>query len=392
MTKQKMNVALIIFTYLIMMIFGTFENLTGPAIPSIVSGFGVSYTAIGTMLLLCTFGYLVGMMVFGFVTDNFGFKVTFLVSCLLVIISAFTLRYAQSFIVLNIMFIVMRIGFGGFETGANSLGALIFLRSSAILMNVMHLFFGVGSIIGSQLIGRFLEASLEWYRAYSVSVYMVLIAIVWAVFLSFPKIIKHEKHEKFNLVKFLRHDKLVWMLMIALGFSELAELGAAGWIVNYLQKSQELSNTDASFYLTMFFVFFSIARLVGGFIAEKMDYLKFIAICALSGSVLFFTAFIIGGWANIFYSLAGAPIAMVFPTILVVLMKQYDQHISSIMGLVMSSAGLFYMIVSQIIGIVADYVSIELSFGIVGLAGVGVFTFCLLAKRMIDTNAKASIA
>ena len=386
MTKKKINIALIIFTYLIMIIFGLYENMTGPAIPSIIKTFNTTYTLIGTMLLLCTLAYLVGTLIFGVITDKFGFRITFLVSSFLILLSAILIRYAENFYIFIIMFIVMRLGFGGYETGLNSLGAVIFVRSSAILMNIMHLFFGVGSIIGSQLIARFLGASLEWYSAYSTATVFVLVAIVLAAFLSFPKPDSHKEIEKINIWTFLKSDKVVWLIVLALGFSEVLELSTAGWLVNFLQKSQGLTNKDASFYLTIFFVLFSIARLFGGFIAEKVGYIKFVAFSALLASVCFYIAFTFGGWANIFYSIAGAPIAILFPTIMVVLMKNYNTSIGTIMGVVIASAGGIFMILSQVIGLIADTVSIDLSFGIIGISGVICFASMMLVKKHVHST------
>jgi len=386
MTKKKLNIVLILFTYLMMIIFGLFESMTGPAIPSIIEAYKTNYTFIGTMLLLCTLAYLVGTLIFGMITDKYGFRMTFLISCVLIIGSALAIKFAGSFIVFIIIFIIMRLGFGGIETGLNSLGAVIFIRSSAILMNIMHLFFGVGSIIGSQLIGRFLSASFEWYSAYSYATIIVIIAVVMLVFLTFPKPDSHIAVKKINILSFLKTDKVIWLIVIALGFSEVLELSTGGWIVNFLQKSQGLSNKDASFYLTMFFVFFSVARLLGGFLAEKVGYIKFVAFSGLLGSACFYIAFAFGGWMNIFYSIAGAPIAMMFPTIMVVLMKNYEQSIGTIMGVVIASAGVIYMLLSQLIGVLADSVSVDISFGIIGISGIICFVCMMLVKKHVHSQ------
>lgn len=387
--SPKFKWGLIIFTYLSMTVFGMYENMTGPAIPSIVSQFSTSYTSIGTMLLLCTLGYLFGTLVGGAATDKFGFKPIFVISFVLVIISALLLRYAQNFYVLVSLFVLMRIGFGGFETGCNSLGAKIFLRSSAVMMNVMHLFFGVGSITGSQLIGRLLDAGSKWYSAYVSGTLIAAAGLAMCLFIVFPSSKDGEEHSDLksfkNLPKIL-NDKILWILMLALGFSELMELGTAGWLVNYLETTKGFSPKDAAFYLTMFFVFFSVARLFGGWIAEKIGYIKFVAICGISSSILFFIGYIFGGNLTIFYALAGAPIAMLFPTIMAIIIKHYKTNIGTIMGIIIALAGFVYMLFSQLVGVVADHMSVQLSFSIIGLAGLIACIFLVAAKRTIGAD------
>jgi fucose permease len=387
--KSKFRWGLVIFTFICMTVFGMYENMTGPAMPSIVSQFDTTYTAIGTLLVLSTLGYLIGTITGGFATDKFGFKPVFVVSFLLVIISAVLLRYAQSFFALVALFVLMRIGFGGFETGCNSLGAKIFIRSSAVMMNIMHLFFGLGSITGSQLIVRILSSGRQWYSAYLSGTLVAIAGLAMGLFIVFPSSEDGDEHADFKSLKnlpIILKDKILWIIMLALGFAELMELGTVVWLVNFLETAKGVSPIDAGFYLTAFFVFFSVARMLGGWIAEKIGYLKFVIICGFASSLLFFVAYIFGGELTIFYSIAGAPIAMMFPMVMAVIMKHYKKNIGTIMGIIIALAGLMYMGLSQIIGFVADKFSVQASFALVGVAGFIACIFVIMARRKIGSE------
>jgi len=388
MTKnaEKFKWGLIIFTYICMTVFGLYENMTGPAVPSIVMQFDTTYSAIGTMLVLCTLGYLAGTFFGGIATDKFGFKPVFIASFILVIISGILFRYANSFIVVVSLFVLMRIGFGGFETGCHSLGAKIFIRFSALMMNVMHLFFGAGSIMGSELLGGLVSGGRQWHSAFFSASLIGLAGLAISIFIAFPSAKEDEKHSDFNSLKSLPlvlKDRVIWTLMLALGFSELLELGMAGWIVNFLETSGGSIPRSATFYYTMFFVFFSVARLLGGWIAEKTGYFKFAAICGFSSSILFLIAYIFAGPMTICYSIAGAPIGMVFPTIMAIIIRHFKQNIGMIIGIIIALGGVVYMAMSQLVGIIADYVSIHSSFLLIGLAGFITCVFLIFTRKGI---------
>jgi len=387
-TNQKLKWGLILFTYFSMTIFGLFDNMTGPAIPPIVTQYSVAYAMISFLMIVGTLGYLFGTVVGGIATDRFGFRSIFIVGNLLIFATAACMRFADQYYTLVILWFLMRVGFGAYETGCNSLGAKIFIRASAVMMNLMHLFYGLGSIAGTHFIGQILNAARAWHMAYFYAAGTALLGFVLTLIVVFPKSEHVDKSIKklrgLGYMRDILKDKILWLLILALGFSELIELGIGAWIVNFLEKARGFETVQAAHYLTLFFVFFTIARLIGGWIAEKVGYMRFIIYCAVVAVILFYVAFSVGGSATICFSIAGAPIAMLFPMSMTVLMTYYQDKIATVMGFVIASASIIHMMLNQMIGFLADYISVGISFAIVGMGGVLVVVFTLMAKKKMD--------
>ena len=390
MTKSepKLKWGLILFTYLCMAAFGLFDNMTGPAIPAIISQYDVVYSLISVLMIVGTLGYLTGTIAGGIATDRVGFKPIFIIGNVLVFLTSIGLRFADRFYILIILWFLMRVGFGCYETGCNSLGAKIFIRASAVMMNLMHLFYGVGSIAGTQLMGRILAVSRSWHDGYFYAAGIAFAAFIICTFVAFPKPepkkAQASQTQGLGYIKDILKDRVLWLLILALGFSELIELGIGSWVVNFLEKAKGFNTVDAANYLTLFFVFFTVARLLGGWIAEKIGYMRFIIYCSLLAATLFYIGFVFDGSATICFAIAGAPIAMLFPMSMTVIMTYYKEKVATIMGFVIALAGVMYMILNQMIGFAADYVSLPVSFAFVGAAGLLVSVFTWLAKIKME--------
>ena len=147
---------LIVLVFLCMAVFGFIENFKGTLIPSIRSQFGVDYGAIGIMLLVSSFGYIFATLIGGLVADRLGKKSILMFGFILLIAAAALFYTANSFTMTVVLMLLISTGFGCMEVGVNSLGAQIFLVNSAVMMNLTHLFYGLGSTVSPKYVGTVL--------------------------------------------------------------------------------------------------------------------------------------------------------------------------------------------------------------------------------------------
>jgi fucose permease len=390
---KKTNRLLIILAFLCMVIFGFVENLKGTIIPPVRAEFGVSYGNIGIMLLVGSLGYLVATFLGGFAGDRFGLKKVMVTGFMVLMISCVGFLYANSFIMVVILLFFVNVAFGCFEVAVNSLGAVIFVRNAAVMMNLVHLFYGLGSSVGPKYAGTLIENNFSWRYVYFYAIILVGIVFLLLCSSKFPDVQKHEESSRLP-IKSIAKNKKVWFFIGLLGFCEVIELGTGNWLVNFLQSSRGMDVSSSTFYLTLFFITFTIGRLFGGFIAERLGYVKIIGYFTAATLILFLGGFFLGNSFAFLFSMMGFFVSIMFPTIMVIIMKEFTSNTSSIMGFIITFAGTVNMVCNWLIGKSNDYFGVKLGFFTLLLYTLLILVFLVLLNKSLvynKNNCKATV-
>lgn len=375
---------LIIITYLCMMVFGLIENIKGAVIPSIRMEFAVDYAHIGQMLFISSLGYLSATFFGGMATEKYGLKNLFLVGGALTIISTALFGFMTNFYGVAAIYFLLGIGFGCFEVGVNALGAKIFVKNTAMMMNFMHLFFGVGATIAPRYAGKLIETGYSWKTVYICSIAITLILFILVLFTKFPETSKEVAEEKISF-KELASSYKVWLVAIILGLFVMMETGTANWLVNYLQVERSLDVGNSTFYLTLFFVTFTFGRLVGGYLADKLGYIRSLLYFTFIATILLLGGIFLGQPFIILFSVMGFFVSIMFPTMMALIMKEFPSGVGAVMGFTITICGTFNMVGNWIIGGINDMLGVAA--GLVSIAICGIVA-CIL---LFALNAKAEV-
>ena len=358
---KKQNTRLIILAFTVMALFGFLMNLRGALIPSFRNSFNVSYSSIGLMIFVADIGYMIASFFGGVAGDKYGLKSVLTCGFVIVILSVLSMTYIDSFILLVIVMFLISIGMGSMEICLNALGARIFIANAAIMMNFLHFFYGVGSSVSPKYVGWLLMSNIPWKEVYLYSLILISIIFIYLLFTSFPQ--KDEKHntQKIPLGTFVS-DKRVWLFSGLLGFCIVVEAGIGTWLVNFLQVFYSMNVNDSSFYMSLFFIFFTAGRLAGGFIVEKLGYIKALFYFTLSTLMLLLFGLILGGGWIILFSLTGFFISVMYPTIMTIIMKEFTKDTTAAMGLIITAGGAVNMVFNWLIGKTSDYFGVWTGF------------------------------
>ncbi|NLU36022.1 MAG: MFS transporter [Clostridiales bacterium] len=382
MKKKLEHKPLIVLVFLCMAVFGLIDNLKGTLLPSIRLEFGVDYSAIGTMLFAASLGYLLASLVSGIAADRLG-KKTILMFGFVLLIGATALFYvAKSFPVTVLLLLMISTGFGCVEVAVNSLGAQIFVTNAAVMMNMTHLFYGLGSSISPKYAGTMLARSLPWNYIYTITLAILIPGLIYMAFLRFPKTPEEESNNKMPAAQMLKSKK-VWLIVATLGFCTVAELGMANWLVNFLQEVRGMGVEQSSSYMTFFFAAFMLGRLVGGYIAEKIGYIRIIMYFAIISMVLFVSGMFLDNSFAFLFSCIGFFVSIMFPTMMSVIMKEFPNGTSSIMGFAISAAGGINMIVNWIIGKTNDLLDVNYGFMSIAAYMLLIVVFIIPLRKML---------
>ena len=144
--SKKHTIILVVIIYATMLMFGLVENIKGVSFPLIKSEFGVAYDSQGGLVSVTWLGYVIFCLAASLFLSRFGVKKAVLAGYLLVCIGALATLAAPTFWTVTLTLLIVNAGFGFFEVGANALASLVFTSRIALMMNLMHFFYGFGAI------------------------------------------------------------------------------------------------------------------------------------------------------------------------------------------------------------------------------------------------------
>jgi MFS family permease len=224
---------------------------------------------------------------------------------------------------------------------------------------LFHAFFGIGGIITPAVIGWILTMNYDYEYIY---LFLGVIYVMFFVFITFSDLLENRKYEsiKFREAVSIIRKKFVLPVLIMIVLEAGSEQGLVTWSGNLFQDSIGLSVELSSFYLSLYWIVFTISRLFTQFFENKFGKLNTVR---FSLSILFvgIITMLISNQAWLFMIIAMG-VAPVFP-----LMQKYtaqklpDREVGLFNGMVFAASSIGNIIIAGSMGLVADF-SLRLSY------------------------------
>lgn len=363
---SKHTIILIMFSFIMMILIAMFDNVRGPFVPTIKNDFNVNNKEVSLTLLACSLGYMVFTYLGGMLSERIGHKKVFVVGFLLIIISPIGLFFSENFIIYMINLFILNAGEALIAIGINTIIPLISVGFQATLMNLTHFFYGLGATFTQRVAGILIYDGVSWREVYlGISIISSIIFLAF-ILIKMPKDTTNKVYEKINYRDIFR-NKLVYLYMCTLGFYIAAEVNTGNWFVNFMHDNYGFKENKSSFYAALFFGMLTMGRLLGGFVVEKIGYMKSVLISVISALVLYLVGLIIGESGIIIIAISGMFFAIVFPTVVVTISHVFEKNISYITGLVITIGAFIGMIVNLLIGTLNDVIGVYKAYYIMPL-------------------------
>jgi fucose permease len=223
-------------------------------------------------------------------------------------------------------------------------------------MNLLHFFYGAGSVISPRAAGV-LAGYYNWRFVYLACVPLVLVFFVPALGVKFPAKpgAGTETGKDMGFFDALRNTK-VWFFSVVLGLMIAAEMSSTNWGSLYFQDVYSLDpRTSGAGFVSNFFVFFTVSRLLSGFLIEKIGYMRslFGAILAVIG--IFVAGFALGKNGVYLLPALGFFVAIFWPTLMAVAMGYFGRHAPVITSVMIVLAGLLNSGIQLLIGYINEF-------------------------------------
>jgi len=228
-----------------------------------------------------------------------------------------------------------------------------------MLMTWMHLFFGAGSSLGALYAGRALGWGLSWSTVLALcGILPVVMCISSLSVRPVPARVRRitENVPATPTCRLLLRPEIILLAGI-LAFAVAVEVGAVSWLSAYLQQGRGKTLEGATWVLTAFLMAFTLGRLVLGWVAERLGYLRFMLLAMLAAALTGATACLLPGGVWLF-AVMGFAVSPMFPVVVTTVSRIFPHRAGTAMGLVTSLNGIANMGLQFLIGGAADRLGI----------------------------------
>lgn len=361
-----------------MAVFGVVLTTVGAVLPSVIERFGVDKARAGSLFPSLSLGILAGSLVFGPVVDRYGYKSLLLFCTGLVFLGLEGIAFAPSFAWLRLAVLLIGLGGGVINGGANALVSDVSEGARASCLSYLGIFFGVGAVgvpfALALLLGAFSYTTLV--AATGLTVFAPL-AFMAAIRFPVPK-----QARGFPIARglaLLREPFLV-LLGLTLFLQSGMEISVGGWTATYFKEELGLAGHRGLFFLSLYWLAMMLARLALGALLGRVSPTR-----ALYAGIA--TAFL-GSWllraarepgpAAAGIVLVGGGFAAAFPVVLSLVGDRYAGLSGTAFSIALAMALAGGMLLPYLTGVLGQAYGLRTSFLIVP-AGLAVQALLLAA-------------
>jgi MFS transporter, FHS family, glucose/mannose:H+ symporter len=337
-----------------MLLFGIALITLGAVVPDLRQKLGLDDISAGMLFSVLPFGILAGSLLFGPITDRYGYRILLAVSCFLLFAGFEGIAFAPSKSLLTLF--VLLAGFsGGIINGAtNAVVSDISENGKGANLSLLGVFFGIGAL-GMPLVLGLLRSLFNFEVILASVGFITLGAGMLFLFIKFPPPKQTQGFPLSHSLNLLKENVLI-LIAIFLFFQSSFEGIINNWTTTFIIEKFEVNQSSALYALTSFVSGMAIMRLITGSIFRKVSENKLLIIsyCLIvPGLILLRTG-------NEFYVavislfILGAGLAGGFPIMLGFTGDRFKELSGTAFSLVLSFGLLGNMLVNYGMGIIAE--------------------------------------
>ena len=234
--------------------------IMGASLPVMRVFFNMSLEQAGLLTVYFQIGYAVNNFIGGLLSDMMRRERVIIAGCLFLGLGSIFFAFWNSLGLAFFLILVMGVGSGLILTGSNSLLVGLYPSRKASIMNIHHVFFGLGSFIGPLIMAQLLKYSGLWrYGYHGLGVAVMLLIFLFLAGGSTPQVKSSGPALTKHLGEVLTNRAFIHLVTIntlVVG----AQFGLMFLSVTYLHESKNISVIDAGYVLSLFFLGLIVGR------------------------------------------------------------------------------------------------------------------------------------
>ncbi|HEY3367502.1 MAG TPA: MFS transporter [Symbiobacteriaceae bacterium] len=343
---------------------GLLEGAKGLSLPHFLTDLSVSPAAGAAIFSAGAFGFSLTSFTFGTLSQHLGLKRLVWAGFTIAATALASFLTFRNPVVLYFSSAFLGTGLSLVEMSTSLPISLLYdgPRQSGML-NLLHGFYGLGTLAGSAWAGFWFAHGAGW----RVAIGLVGVGVsVWAFsFVSLPALpVPRSRSAEGGGYGPLFRDPAVWAAVIALAAAVAVEIGMSLWLPTYLQRAKGVPETTSALFTTLFFLGFTGMRLAGAWAVQRfgsvrsMLTLGLVGTAGLTGLVLLPGQF---GWLG---ALVGAGVSVAFPTCVALVSTRYPDRVGRVYSLMYSGGGVSGIMTGPLMGLVAQQAGLNATLGL----------------------------
>ena len=370
-----------------MLIFGIVLTTLGAILPFITEKFGIDKTSAGSLMLLMSFGILIGSLIFGPIVDRHGYKKLLIICVILIFICLEIIAYAPNLSLLRLAIFIVGLVGGVINGGTNALVADISKEGKSAELSVLGIFFGIGAIGVPLFMGSLLKY-LTYYQIMAGIGSIVILPLLFFILLRFPS---PKQAQGFPIKEGLSLLKEITLILfgIILFFESGMEITVSSWSALFVKEELAITANKAVLYLSFYWLGIVLARLVLGYILKKISSMVVqftsVGIALIGALFMLFSNHLHLSIAGLF--LLGCGFAAGYPVMLGYIGNLYPKLSGTAFSIVFVMALIGGMILPYLTGILGQSLGLRTSFIIIPISLCCLaILFGIVLKRMPYSN------
>ena len=338
---------------------GLLEGSRGVLLPHFLKDLQFSAALGGAVFSASALGYLTNSLTFGYTTGRFGLKRVVGAGVVLLAVAMSLFVTQRNPIFLYMTNVALGASISMVELCTSIQISLYYKEKQGGMLNLLHGFFGLGALSGSLWAALWLGLGSGWQVPYGLV--GVIIALWGGYFLTLSPLEPPKEQEGQASFGPLLRDPLVWAAALSLGAAVAGEVGATLWLPYFLQKAKGLSETASAGQMTAFFAGFTVTRLAGSWLVERVGQVRSIVALAAVGMGSLLALLALPGAPIILPVLAGGGVAIAFATCTALVATRYPDRVNQVYTIMYSSGGVAGIVTGPLMGWLGDRAGLTVS-------------------------------
>jgi FHS family glucose/mannose:H+ symporter-like MFS transporter len=351
-----------------MFFFGVVMAVLGAVLPSLTEKVKLDLGQTGNLFLAMNFAMLASGLVVGPFMDRFGKQPVLIAGPVIVAAALALIAGVASYVTLLVSVILLGLGGGALNSGANTLVADLHSdsRAKSSALNLLGVFFGFGALFLPFVIGSLVKIVGLASILYITSAMSLAPALLFMA-LAFPPP-HHAKGMAFTEVAGLARNRLVLALGCLLFFESGNEFIVGGYTSSYLTRELNASVPAASYLLAVYWGAIMIGRVISSRLVMRAKPSAMILASAAGGAagaavLLTAQSQLIAG-AGI--AIIGLSFASIYPVMLGFAGSRFEAYSGSVFGILFAIALVGGMTLPWAVGQLAQLHGLRAALVIVG--------------------------
>ena len=252
-----------------MLLFGISLITLGSVAQALREKFLLDDITAGTLFSILPIGILAGSLLFGPLSDRYGYKIIMLLSCLVIFAGFQGIAFASSLNVLKGCIFLFGLGGGAINGATNAVVADISEHNKGANLSLLGVFFAIGALGMPSVLGL-LEKKFPFDAIVSVIGYIPLAVALLCFLTRFPAP-KQVKGNPFAQGVFLMKEGILISIGFFLFCVSSFEAIINNWTTTYLSQQLSIERSQALYALSLYVVGMAVMRILLGSVFRNLS-------------------------------------------------------------------------------------------------------------------------